>query len=94
MGIFPMAPSAASKKLQWYAPEIRATFPLDGRFHVPKSLQKFIHKTPYEIRLNTAFEAVIKACATTRAETWINATIISTFCSLHQQGAAHSVEAR
>lgn len=92
-GYFPMADGREEKELYWYAPEQRGILPLDG-FHVPRSLQKFMRHSPYEVRVDTAFEAVIRACADLRAEkgTWINDTIIRLYTRLWDLGFAHSVE--
>lgn len=89
-GIFPMADDDGS--IGWYSPDPRAIIPLDERFHVPRSLQKAVRQAPYEIRIDTAFEAVMLGCAA-RAETWISAGIVSTYTALHRRGQAHSVEA-
>lgn len=96
-GYFPMADSRDSGDLRWYSPMRRGVMPLDERFHVPRSLQKFIKRCPYDIRVDTAFGDVIHACADTRSEkrqdTWINDSIIALYEELAERGYAHSVEA-
>lgn len=94
-GLFPMADSADDPELFWVEPEIRGIIPLDD-FHVSKSLAKAMRKKPFDIRFNTAFEAVMAGCAAAapdRPSTWINATIRKLYTELHQIGRAHSVEA-
>lgn len=94
-GLFPMADSADDPELFWVEPEVRGIIPLNG-FHVSKSLAKAMRKKPFEIRFNTAFEAVMAGCAAEapdRPSTWINATIRRLYTELHQIGHAHSVEA-
>ena len=94
-GLFPMADSADDPELFWVEPEIRGIIPLDD-FHISKSLAKAMRKKPFEIRFNTAFEAVMAGCAAEapdRPSTWINATIRKLYTELHQIGHAHSVEA-
>ena len=94
-GLFPMADSADDPELFWVEPEIRGIIPLDD-FHVSKSLAKAMRKKPFDIRFNTAFEAVMAGCAAAapdRPSTWINATIRKLYTELHQIGHAHSVEA-
>lgn len=94
-GLFPMADSADDPELFWVEPEIRGIIPL-ASFHVSKSLAKAIRRKPFEIRFNTAFEAVMAGCAAEapdRPSTWINATIRKLYTELHQIGHAHSVEA-
>jgi len=93
-GVFPMAESHDSDALYWLDPEERGILPLDD-FHIPKRLQRFIRQNPFEIRINTAFEDVMSACAglnEQRPETWINGTIRSLYTRLFEMGHAHSVE--
>lgn len=94
-GLFPMADSADDPELFWVEPELRGVLPID-RFHVPRRLQRTIRQSPYEIRVNTAFDEVIARCAESvanRPSTWINSTITELYGSLHRLGHAHSVEA-
>ena len=92
-GIFPMAHDDG--RIYWYAPDPRAILPLDG-LHVSQSLRRVIHRGLFEVRFNTAFEAVIAACAAPapdREQTWLSAEIQSAYIELHRLGFAHSVEA-
>jgi len=94
-GLFPMADSADDPELFWVEPEVRGIIPLNS-FHISKSLAKAMRKKPFDIRFNTAFEAVMAGCAAEgpdRPSTWINATIRKLYSELHQIGHAHSVEA-
>ncbi|TDH39157.1 leucyl/phenylalanyl-tRNA--protein transferase [Pseudohoeflea suaedae] len=94
-GLFPMAESAEDPDIFWVEPEIRGVIPLDA-FHVSKRLKRTIRHAPYDIRFNTAFEAVMRGCAASgpgRRSTWINETIFMLYTSLHRLGHAHSVEA-
>lgn len=88
-GYFPMAESR-SGPIWWYSPDPRAVIPLD-RFKISRSLRQRVRKGTYEIRIDTAFEAVINACAD-RDETWISDEIIRGYVGLHKDGFAHSVE--
>ncbi len=88
-GYFPMAQSR-SGPIWWYSPDPRAILPLD-RFKISRSLRQRARKGTYEIRIDTAFEAVINACAD-RDETWISDEIIRGYIALHNDGFAHSVE--
>lgn len=95
IGLFPMAESADDPELFWVEPELRGIIPLND-FHVSKSLAKTIRKTPFDIRFDTAFDAVMAGCAEEapdRPSTWINETIRKLYIELHQIGHAHSVEA-
>jgi len=91
-----MAESAEGAELHWFDPPMRGIIPLDDRFHVPRRLQRTMRQRLFAIKFNTAFEAVIRACATPRPdhpETWINGEIIGLYTELHRLGHAHSVEA-
>ena len=63
---------------------------------VSRSLQKTLRKHAFENRVDTAFQAVMSACARAPREgqygTWISAEMIAAYCALHEQGIAHSVE--
>jgi leucyl/phenylalanyl-tRNA--protein transferase len=94
-GLFPMADSADDPDLFWVEPEIRGVLPLDA-FHISKRLARTVRQEPFEIRINTAFNEVVSACAEsveTRPSTWINSTISELYSELHQLNHAHSVEA-
>lgn len=88
-GYFPMAEDDGT--IGWYHPDPRAIFPLEA-FHVPKSLAKTLRQNRFELRVNTAFEAVLAGCAS-REETWISREIHDVYTQLHRLGHAHSVEA-
>lgn len=93
-GIFPMAESADSRELHWFDPERRGILPLDG-FHVARSLRKTVRRGLFEVRCDSAFHAVIEACAETtqdRPKTWINDDIVRLYTELFKAGFAHSVE--
>ncbi|MBM2845412.1 MAG: aat [Bacteroidetes bacterium] len=88
-GYFPMA-DHETRAISWYSPDPRAIIPLD-KFPISRSLRHTINKHRFEVRLNTAFENVIRACAD-REETWISDEIITVYTELHRLGHAHSVE--
>ncbi|MDR7027223.1 leucyl/phenylalanyl-tRNA--protein transferase [Rhizobium rosettiformans] len=95
IGMFPMSESADDPELFWVEPDLRGIIPLDG-FHVSKSLQKAIRKSPFDIRFDTAFDQVVEKCAEAaedRPSTWINQQIKDLYGALHRLGHAHSVEA-
>jgi leucyl/phenylalanyl-tRNA--protein transferase len=88
-GIFPMADHDGA--IHWYAPDPRAILE-HHNLHISRSLRATIRKGIYEVRMDTAFEAVMRLCAA-RKETWINEAFIATYTHLHHAGLAHSVEA-
>jgi leucyl/phenylalanyl-tRNA--protein transferase len=65
--------------------------------HVGRSLAKRARAKPFALRMDTAFEAVIRACSETprpdQDGTWITQEMIEAYVGLHELGFAHSVEA-
>lgn len=95
VGLFPMAENAESDALFWFDPEKRGIMPLDETFHVPARLARTIKREPFDIRFDTSFEEIVRACAKEtekRKVTWINEEIVSLYTALHDRGHAHSVE--
>lgn len=93
-GIFPMAESADDPGLFWVEPELRGVIPLD-RFHLSSRLARTVRSDRFEVRVDTAFDAVIAACAEAkpdRTETWINRRIREIFGELFALGHVHTVE--
>jgi len=78
-------------EIAWFSPDPRALIPLDERFHIPHGLKRTLKAGRFEIRINTAFERVMRGCAE-RKETWINEEIVASYVNLHHLGHAHSVE--
>ena len=94
-GLFPMAEERHDPELYWVDPESRGIIPLE-RFHVPRRLARRVRQGGDEVRFDSAFAAVIAACAQAtpkRPRTWINDTILEVYSALHRAGYAHSVEA-
>ncbi len=89
-GIFPMSEGRDDPEIFWVNPMERGVFPI-GRFHLSRSLRRRILKLDYEVRLSSAFDEVVAACAA-RSETWINKTIYDIYCQMAEQGLAHSLE--
>ena len=89
MGFFPMATD--DDEIRWFSPDPRTILPLDT-FHVPHGLKRERRARTIEIRIDTSFEVVIRACAA-REDTWINDEIIESYTNLHSLGWAHSIEA-
>ena len=93
-GWFPMANPEAGA-IEWFNPDPRAIIPLDA-FHVPATLSREVRKGRFEIRCDTVFEGVMRACAAPRAPddlTWIDGAMIEAYVRLHEQGSAHCLEA-
>ncbi len=92
-GIFPWY--SENQPILWWSLDPRGIIPLDG-FHVGATLNKVLKRKIFEIKLNTAFENVMKACAVRRNGSsepgWITEEMISAYTELHRLGYAHSVE--
>jgi len=89
-GVFPMADSAEAEEIYWVEPRRRGILPLEG-FHLSRSLRKRLRRGDHTVRIDTAFDEVISACAE-RSETWINGEIRRLYGELHERGHAHSIE--
>lgn len=83
----------------WWSPDPRMVLPVaDFRLHrsLRKTLQKFRLSSRCEIRIDTAFDRVIRACAHTPRDgqdgTWIVPIMVHAYEQLHRAGLAHSVE--
>jgi leucyl/phenylalanyl-tRNA---protein transferase len=90
-GVFPMAQEDG---IYWYDPDPRTILPLDS-FHVPRRLGRTVRSGRFEVRVDTAFRAVMTACAEPvpeRESTWISPEFIDVYTQLHRLGFAHSVE--
>ncbi|WP_244999722.1 leucyl/phenylalanyl-tRNA--protein transferase [Brevundimonas nasdae] len=76
-------------------PDQRGVIPLDA-FHIPARLRRTVRSEPFEVRIDTAFEAVLDGCAAAqgpdREDTWINAPIRRLYAALFAMGHVHSIE--
>ena len=92
-GIFPWFSEA--DPILWWSPDPRMVlFPQEIK--ISKSLRKTLKKSGFTISLDRAFSDVMQSCSAPRSDdndgTWIHPSMIEAYTSLHQQGAAHSVE--
>lgn len=94
MGIFPWY--SEGEPIMWWSPDPRFVL-YPSEFIVSRSLKKTIKKEKFTIRIDTAFEAVIRACAAISRKkqdgTWLVEDMITAYQSLHNSGFAHSFEA-
>jgi leucyl/phenylalanyl-tRNA--protein transferase len=90
-GLFPMP--ARRGQMAWWSPDPRGIIPLDpGSLRITRSLRRSCGR--FELRVDTAFDEVISACADRRRPgAWIDRRIVRAYCLLHRFGWAHSVEA-
>ena len=91
-GIFPWY--GPGEPVLWWSPDPRMVLRPE-LVHITRSLSKVLRNRPYEVRFDTAFVEVIRACATPRSEeggTWISEAMIAAYSQLFDLGYAHSVE--
>jgi len=92
-GIFPWP--CAEKHILWFAPPTRAILPFD-KLIISKRLKRHLNNKKYTFKVNTAFQDVIKNCATVdrpeQVGTWITSKIIDAYIELHKAGFAYSFE--
>jgi leucyl/phenylalanyl-tRNA--protein transferase len=91
-GIFPW-PHDEDLPLFWFSPDPRCVlYPED--LHVGRTLRPRLAR--YEVRCDTAFEEVMRGCATAPRPsgdgTWITEAMVGAYVRLHRLGLAHSVE--
>ena len=92
-GIFPWY--SAGEPILWWSPDPRMVlFP--DELKISASLTKTLRNASYEVRLDSAFAAVVGACAGKpregQAGTWITDEMQAAYRELHRLGHAHSVE--
>lgn len=91
-GIFPWF--GEDDPILWWSPDPRMVL-YPHEFKLSRSLRKTLHRKGYEVRTDTAFEQVMRACAAPRkgqAGTWILEEMVTAYGELHRMGYAHSVE--
>jgi len=92
-GIFPWY--AEGEPLLWWSPDPRMVlFPNEIR--IRRSLRKVLRQQRFEVRFDTAFAQVVRACAAPREDspgTWITPAMQQAYIRMHELGYAHSVEA-
>jgi leucyl/phenylalanyl-tRNA--protein transferase len=92
-GIFPWYNS--DQPILWWSPPKRMLL-YPNRFKCSKSLRRSMIKSGFELRMDTAFEETIDACATMKRKgqdgTWISSEMKDAFMELHSIGFAHSIE--
>jgi leucyl/phenylalanyl-tRNA---protein transferase len=107
VGAFPMADVPArprrdgrmrvARMIRWYSPDPRSIIELgDGGLHIGRTVARTIKRRPFTLTSDRAFERVIRACADpgpTRGGPWLDASLISCYTLLHEEGHAHSIEA-
>ena len=92
-GIFPWF--NPGEPVLWWSPDPRMAL-IPGEFRISRSLARVLRNRIFDVRIDTAFEQVMRGCAAPRhghGGTWIHEDMIAAYCALHRLGHAHSVEA-
>ena len=91
-GIFPWY---EEDPILWFSPDPRMLL-LPGDLYVNRTLAKNLRRGRYEVRVDTAFEDVIRLCSQVPRRgqdgTWITDELRAGFVRLHELGFAHSFE--
>jgi leucyl/phenylalanyl-tRNA---protein transferase len=91
-GIFPWY--GEDQPILWWSPDPRMVL-VPEAYTPTRSLRKRLRRHDYEVRSDTSFDAVMRACAEPRegqAGTWITEDMIAAYGALHRGGYAHSFE--
>lgn len=93
-GVFPW--NNPGQPILWWAPDPRTVLYLD-EFKISRSLRKTLKRDVFTVTMDSAFEAVIAACAKPEVRrytdgTWITPAMHQAYTDLHRAGFAHSVE--
>ncbi len=91
-GIFPWYSGA--EPILWWSPDPRMVL-FCAELKLSRSLGKNLRNKGYEVRIDSAFSRVIKACAGPRKGepgTWIGKEMQAAYVALHRAGHAHSFE--
>ena len=91
-GIFPWF--SHDQPILWWSPDPRMVlFPAELK--VSRSLARTLRNARFEVRADTAFDAVIEGCRQPRrgeSGTWITEEMTEAYGTMHRAGFAHSVE--
>jgi leucyl/phenylalanyl-tRNA--protein transferase len=92
LGIFPWYDQPP---VLWWSPDPRLVLDPDD-LKISRSLRSTIRKQTFEVRVDTAFREVARACASVKRShedgTWITSDVIDAYSALHDRGYAHSIE--
>src|SRR6266545_3923830 len=94
LGIFPWY--GERLPILWHSPDPRMVLEAE-KLLLSRSLRKELRRGRYQVRLDTAFEEVIRGCAETprpgQDGTWLTDEMVEAYLRLHRLGYAHSAEA-
>ncbi len=96
-GIFPWF--STNQPILWWSPDPRMVLrPVEFKLHrsLRQAIRSFQKSNDCELRVDTSFESVIRACADSprngQSGTWIVPQMVQAYCQLHRSGYAHSIE--
>lgn len=92
-GIFPWFNEG--EPILWWAPPLRmVVYP--ERYSISNSIRTILNQNIFTVTFNQDFKSVILNCQKSKRKdqdaTWISDAILDSFCKLHEQGFAKSVE--
>ena len=90
-GIFPWYQD--DDPILWWSPATRCLIEPKA-LNISRRLLRLLRQQPYQIKTDSAFSEVVKACAEPRGDggTWITEEMMDAYTALHEQGQAHCVE--
>jgi leucyl/phenylalanyl-tRNA--protein transferase len=91
-GIFPWY--SEGQPILWWSPDPRMVL-VPRELEISRSLRKRLRKHDCDVRADTCFADVMRACAeprTGQAGTWITPDMLAAYVDLHASGHAHSIE--
>ena len=91
-GVFPWF--SGDEPILWWSPDPRMVLRCD-ELKVSRSLAKNVRNKGFELKIDSAFSRVTKACAGPRkgeAGTWLGKDMQAAYLALHRAGHAHSFE--
>lgn len=91
-GIFPWY--SEGQPVLWWSPDPRMVLE-PASIIISRSLRKRLRRRDWEVRTDSSFGEVMRACAAPRADqagTWITDEMARAYAGLHRAGYAHSVE--
>lgn len=92
-GLFPWF--SEGQPILWWSPSERLVFRSDG-VRLSRRFQRGLRHSRWVVRFDTAFDAVVEACARAprpgQDGTWITPAMQRAYGQLHRMGYAHSVE--
>ncbi len=99
IGYMPDFLDGKSGEVGWVRWPHRGVQRLD-QFKIPRKQKNYVLSPEFELKIDTAFEEVVRACADVNrhvmkdgvGQTWITAELIEGLLKLHRMGYAHSYE--